>query len=61
MYYHPALEYPDVKEYFSFPIDASQDMLVVVELLLCEIYQLLCASQIFFLPDNNIFLKVCAY
>lgn len=39
-----ALEYPDVKEYFAFPIDASQDMLAVEELLLCENYQLLCAS-----------------
>lgn len=42
--YHPALEYPDVKEYFPFPIDASQDMLAVEVLLLCENYQLLCAS-----------------
>lgn len=43
LYYHPALEYPDAKEYFPFPIDASQDVLAV-GLLLCENYQLLCAS-----------------
>lgn len=44
LYYSPALEYPDVKEYFPFPIDASQDVLAIEELLLCENYQLLCAS-----------------